>query len=209
MAVHVPFSQRPSGRQHRQTPVYIGFEQPRHRRRANFNWWGFNSLVLFFLSLGLLAPITLLMGLAGLRRKPRKMAVAGTLFSLIGVSLMAALVIGIAEHASQIKHRREFAERNRIVALEVDQGQQLLTLAAAEFEEYRDEHKGKLPADIDGNSLAIKHVDPWGELLRYEVEPDLAVLRSAGPDGDFYTDDDLIREIEGQTEYRPLLPIGD
>ena len=207
MAIHVPFSQRPSGRRHRQPPIYIGFEQPRRRKRGRFNWWGFNSILFFFLSLGLLAPFTLLMGLAGLRRRPRKMAVAGTLFSLIGVGLMATVMISVVDQANHVKRQRFAAEQNRIIAVQVVEGEQLLAFAATEFEQYRDDHEGRLPADIDGNSLAIKHVDPWGELLRYEVEPKLAVLRSAGPDGDFYTGDDLTYEIEGETDRQPLLPI--
>ena len=99
MAFHVPFSQRPSGRQHvYQGPIYIGFDEPRLVNRKKFNWWGFNGLFLFFLSLGLLSPITLLISLVGLRRRPRKMAVAGTLFSLIGVGVMAAVITaGVTE----------------------------------------------------------------------------------------------------------------
>ena len=207
MAVHVPFSQRPSGQNHREPPIYIGFEQPRRRKRGRFNWWGFSSILFFFLSLGVLSPITLLMGLAGLRRKPRKTAVVGTLFSLIGVGLMAALVIGVVEHHEYEQHQRYMAEQGRVIAVQVEEGNQLLAFAASEFEQYRDDNDGRLPLDIDGNSLAIKHVDPWGELLRYEVEPDLAILRSAGPDGDFYTTDDLTYEIDGETEREVLLPI--
>ena len=206
MAIHIPFSQRPSGRQHSQPPVYIGFEQPRRQRRP-VNWWGVNSVLLFFLSLGALSPITLLMGLKGLRRRPRKTAIVGTLFSLVGVGIMATIVIGIVRHAEQRHHQRFLAEQHQINAVQIAETEEQLAFAASEFEEFRDDHEGLLPMDLDGNSLAIKHVDPWGESLRYEVEIDRAVLRSAGPDGNFFSDDDLTYGIEGKTSYQSLLPV--
>ena len=206
MAIHVPFCQRPSGRQNSQAPVYIGFERPRRQRR-NVNWWGVNSILLFFLSLGALSPITLLMGLKGLRRRPRKTAIAGTLFSLVGVAIMGTIVIGIVQHAEQRQHQRFLAEQHRIHAVQIAETEDQLAFAASEFEEFRDGHEGLLPMDLDGNSLAIKHVDPWGESLRYEVEIDRAVLRSAGPDGSFFSDDDLTYVIEGKTSYQSLLPV--
>jgi hypothetical protein len=206
MAIHVPFSQRPSGRQQSQVPVYIGFEQPRRRRRT-VNWWGVNSILLFFLSLGALSPITLLMGLKGLRRRPRKAAIAGTLFSLVGVGIMATIFVGIVRHAEQRHHQRFLAEQHHINAVQIAETEDQLAFAASEFEEFRDSHEGQLPMDLDGNLLAIKHVDPWGESLRYEVESDQAVLRSAGPDGNFFSDDDLSYGIEGKTGFQFLLPV--
>ena len=205
MAFHVPFSQRPSGRQQSQ-PIYIGFEPPR-RKRPKFNWWGFNGIFLFFLSLGLLSPITLLISLVGLKRKPRKMAVAGTGLSLAGIAVMAALVFGAVHHDKQIRHQRRMAKERFVVAKQVDQAKALLTYAATEFEDFRDDNDGKLPCDLDGCALALKHVDPWENEIMYEVDRDAAALRSAGPDEKFFTKDDLTYRIEGETSMEPLLPI--
>ncbi len=206
MAIHVPFSHRPSGQIHRQGPIYIGFEQPRRNRRK-INWWGVNSVVLFFLSAGVLSPITLLMGLNGLRRRPRTAAVAGTALSLLGVLAMAGIVFLAVSHERYQKFQYEMARQNDIVAAEVNQTQAQLAFAAAEFEQYRDDHDGKLPIDMDGSSLAIKHVDPWGEELLYETDRDGATLRSAGPDREFFSSDDVTYDMDGETSYQPLLPV--
>lgn len=205
MAFHVPFSQRPSGR-HQAQPIYIGFEPPR-RRRAKFNWWGFGGIFVFFLSLGLLSPIALLMSLLGLRRKPRKMAVVGTGLSLVGTGIIAAIIISSIHHAEQMKHNRVMARQRIQVARQVEDGNALLVYAASEFEEFRDSHEGRLPSDLDGNALALKHVDPWDQEIMYEVDTENAALRSAGPDKEFFTRDDLTYTIDGETDREPLLPI--
>lgn len=205
MAFHVPFSQRPSGRQQSQ-PIYIGFEPPR-RKRPKFNWWGFNGIFLFFLSLGILSPVTLLISMMGLRRNPRKMAVVGTALSLIGTLVMAGLIFQASHRHQQYQHRRMMAKQQRVIAQQVERGEALLAFAAEEFEQFRDDHEGKLPCDLDGCALALKHVDPWKSEIMYEANRDSAGLRSAGPDKVFFTPDDLTYRIEGETEMQPLLPI--
>ena len=206
MAIHVPFSQRPSGQpQQHQGPVYIGFET--RRKRPKFNWWGFNGIFLFFLSLGVLSPITLLISLMGLRKRPRKMAVVGTGLSLIGTGVMAAVIFAGMQHAEQMQHERYMARHRHVIAEQIEVTEGLLVVAASEFEEYRDDNAGKLPQDTDGMMLAFKHVDPWKGELRYEVEADHALLRSAGPDSQHYTSDDLTYRIDGETDRQALLPI--
>ncbi len=205
MAFHVPFSQRPSGRR-TASPVYIGFEPPR-RQRPKFNWWGFNGLFLFFASLGFLSPIALLVSVIGLKRRPRKMAIAGTAFSLFGTALIAAGLISIVTQAQQLEHKKAMARHHRQIAGQVEQGHALLAFAADEFEDYRDENDGRLPSHQDGSALAIKNIDPWEQEVMYNLDADSATLRSAGPDREFFTADDLTYEIDGKTERQPLLPI--
>ena len=207
MAIHVPFSKRPSGRQQAQ-PVYIGFEPPR-RKRPKFNWWGFNGLFLFFGSLGILSPIALLVSLMGLRRRPRKMAVAGTALSLIGTAVMAAGIISVATHAQQMERQRVSARYQHQIAGQVEEAKTILAFAADEFEDYRDENDGQLPCDLDGCALAIKTIDPWEKEIMYNVDQDMATLRSAGPDGDFFTGDDVTYDIEGDTQQQTLLPVDE
>jgi hypothetical protein len=48
--------------------------------------------------------------------------------------------------------------------------------------------------------VAIKHKDGWGESLRFDVEREGALLRSAGPDREFDTGDDLMLKVEGKAQ---------
>lgn len=205
MAYHIPFSHRPSGR-HSRPVYYIGFDNPRRSRRKR-NWWGINSIILFFLSFGILSPLTLLMGLKGLRRRPRRAAMVGTGLSLCGTAVIALIFLTVISHAREAKVRQ--IQRYQAIqnAPLVEQAEDLLAFAATEFEGYRDDNDGRLPEHHDGNMLSIKHLDPWGKELMYEVEGEYAGLRSAGPDTQFFTADDVTHAIEGDTEIAPLLPV--
>lgn len=210
MAFHIPFNQRQSARQPR--PIYIGFEAsvaPQPPRRK-FNWWGFNGMWMSFASLltaGFLSPIPLLVSLKGLRRPGKKMAAVGTLTSLAGIGLATTIVLGgIAAHR-HVEHERHAAHVNRTVKKHVAETKSLIAAATGEIAEYRDSNAGELPNDIDANMLVIKHVDPWGESLRFDAEVDHALVRSAGPDRTFDTSDDVIEKVDGKTERTSLLPV--
>lgn len=205
MAIHIPFSHRPSGR-HGQ-PVYIGFETRRQRKPKN--WWGFSSVLFFFLSFGILSPVTLLMGLMGLRKRPRKSAAFGSVLSLAGLAGMASLFSLAVHEANQYEHRKERAQQQRLVRHQIQDCESLLAFAAEEFEGFRDENDGTLPDGLDGSALVIKHVDPWQNELMYETKSDSVLLRSAGPDGDFFTGDDLKYDVDGKPDNQTLLPIED
>lgn len=207
MAFHVPFNQRKSNQ--RRGPVYIGFDPPRRK----FNWWGLHGLwmsLASLLTLGFTSPVPLLISLNGLRKKkgPRKAAIAGTCFSLLGVGIAGAITtVTIAEHRA---HQRRQVERKmaRAIAKQKLETKQLISVAAKELENYRDSHKGQLPSIIDSNMLVIKHVDPWGESLRFDGHGDHAIIRSAGPDNQFESKDDVTVKLEGQTDSGDrLLPL--
>jgi hypothetical protein len=209
MAFHVPFNQRHSARRH--APIYIGFDVPAAPPRRKFNWWGFNGMWMSFASLvmtaGFLAPIPLIISLVGLRKPGKKMAAVGAITSLIGIGLAVALVFGaIADHSHRA-HRQKMHHYRTVVKKQVEEASSLLSVASREITEFRDSHDGALPNDIDANMLVIKHVDPWGESLRYDAELDHAIVRSAGPDRQFDTSDDVMKEIKGKTDRTPLLPI--
>lgn len=207
MPFHVPFNQRHSGR--RRGPVYIGFDPPRRK----FNWWGFNGLwmsMASLLTLGFTSPVPLLISLNGLRKKkgPRKAAVAGTFFSLLGVGI-AGTIVAVTIAAGHSDHQRRIeSKKARVVAQQKFETKQLLADAANELESYRDSHDGLLPSIIDSNMLVIKHIDPWGESLRFDGLGDHAIVRSAGPDKKFESNDDLMTKLEGETECaNQLLPL--
>lgn len=206
MAFHVPFSQRPSGTGIH-PPVYIGFNEPAARPRKKFNWWGFNGLFLFFITFGILSPVTLLISMMGLRRGPRKMALAGTLFSLIGVGVMSAIALaGFADH-KELQQRRAERQYQRSIATQVQQTEKTMMHAVVDIEDARDDSEGILPPDIDGNLIVIEHTDAWETMLRYEPEDDHSIIRSAGPDGKFDTSDDLTSRVDGEASEQPLLPV--
>lgn len=213
MAFHIPFNQRhskPTG-----PPVYIGFDralEPRPRRK--FNWWGFHGLwtsLLALTSAGLLSPLSLLISANGLRKKkgPRKAAVAGTIISLAGIALAGAIVSTIVHGQHRQHHRTQQSRLAAVAARQRSDAQQLLVTASRELEQYRASHNGFLPSVIDSNMLVIKHKDPWGEELRFDVNGnDASVVRSAGPDMVFETPDDLVRPVKGKVEAEAsLLPL--
>lgn len=200
MAFHVPFNQRPSGQSSPPGPIYIGFDLPAPVPRRKFNWWGFNGMWMSFASLitaGFLSPIPLLISLIGLRRPGKIMATIGLFISLLGTSM--ATFIGVSGY----KHYQAEVERSKaakVAALhqqQISETNELLTLAVEEIQQYQQHNDGFFPADIDGNMLVIKYVDPWGNALRFDLEKDHAVVRSAGPDGQFDSKDDVYQRLDG------------
>ena len=209
MPFHIPFNQRASANAQVLEPVYIGFERPAPPRQK-FNWWGFNGMwmsLLSLLSAGFLSPVPLLISLIGLRRPGKKMAFTGTIVSLAGVVLASSLVLGGIATARQHQHARQNARHQAALRAEVQQTQTLLGLATEELVEYRDQNQGDLPNDIDANMLVIKHIDPWGESLRYDAEVNHGVIRSAGPDKEFDSKDDVVAKVKGATDRSALIDI--
>jgi len=195
MSFHIPFHKRVSNRQHLGT-IYI--DEPLAPAKRRFNWWGFNGMCLSFLSLltlGFLSPLALLLSLIGLRRPGKGMATVGTMVSLAGIALIATIVITTASAHHHRTARIERQKQTRINAVKIQKTQGLLATAYDNLVEYRGQHEGRLPADIEGNMLVVSHVDPWGQALRYEPEAGFALVRSAGPDQEFLTPDDLIKKV--------------
>ena len=187
-------------------PIYNSFERPRKK----FNWGGFHGLWLSVLSLssaGFLSPFSLLVSLNGMRRKkgPRKFAAAGTLISIAGIALASLIVCSVAHSVYQ--HQQHLTSRKiaRKVAQQRGSAKKLVALAAKELTQYRNRHQGILPSVIDSNMLVIKHRDPWGEELRFDLNQDHGVVRSAGPDMIFETSDDVVIRVDGDIE--PLAPL--
>ena len=48
------------------------------------------------------------------------------------------------------------------------------------------------PDDIQGNMLVAELQDAWGTSLRFDKMPDRLLVRSAGPDGEAETADDVV-----------------
>lgn len=187
-------------------PVYAEFKRPKRK----FNWWGFHGLWLSLLSLmsaGFLSPLSLLISVNGMRRKkgPRKAAAAGAAISLFGIVLAGLIVSSFVR--SNYQHQQRLKNRKMAVRL-ADQkrnAKKLVATAIKELEQYRESHQGFLPSVIDSNMLVIKHTDPWGEELRFDLRKDDGVVRSAGPDMIFETPDDVVTPVEGEIETESAL----
>jgi len=200
MSFHTPFHQRASNRKHYGT-IYIN-EPPTPPKRY-FNWWGFNGMCLSFVSLltlGLLSPLALVLSLIGLRRRGKGMAFVGTMFSLLGVALI--FTIGITAYRTHQARVTAVAKQHeaRINAVKAQEAKGLLAEAYDDLVEYRGQHKGQLPADIEGNMIVVVFRDPWGQALRYELEEGFALVRSAGPDQEFLSSDDLLKRVSPKAE---------
>ncbi|MDA7880249.1 hypothetical protein N9A76_02225 [Mariniblastus sp.] len=192
MAFHTPFNQRASAKQ-QATPVYIGF-QPVRREKRKFNWWGFNGMWLAFGSLltaGFASPIPLLISLNGLRRPGKAMASIGTLVSLGGVVMATSIVLLISNAHHHRVHSKEVAQRNKIVKKQAKETGVLLAVAANKVKTFRKEAGDTADFDIEANMLIVEHTDPWGESLRFDATPDSGLVRSAGPDKTFNSEDDI------------------
>lgn len=199
MPYHIPFEHR-----RRPQPVYIGFDVPQRPRRK-FNWWGFWGLLMSlgsFLTAGFASPLSLLVSLNGMRKKkgPRKAAAAGTIFSLLGI-LMAGSIVSFAVHEEHAHRQRRHERKMRAtIAAQVEETEVAIAIAEREMDEFV-EDTGYLPSGIDGNMLMLKHIDAWGNEIRYDAESKPALLRSAGPDMAYNTDDDVTSEVDGDFEH--------
>lgn len=200
MTFHVPFNQRESRRNHRE-PVYIGFEAPA-RPRTRFNWWGFNGMWMSFASLmsaGFLSIVPLIISYIGLRRPGKKMATVGTVVSLFGVVMAGTIVLSaVGSHRAE-SYRHEQAIYQKQLGYEIRQANKMIEQANVDLIEYRDANEGFLPGDIEGNVMVVGYVDPWGESLLFEPGNETCLIRSAGPDQEFMSNDDLVKKVKGKS----------
>ncbi len=156
---------------------------------ATGNTLGVLSLVVSlcgFVTFGLTFPIGFVMGLFALRKSPKGVAIAATVIGGLGtlavVTTVALLVTAAVGFANAIQPE-----------LDTENAMSEVRSAVLEYKKQNNE----LPSDAVGKTLVGKNCDGWGKLLRYEVDPSSDegfVIRSAGADGVFDTDDDKSSE---------------
>ena len=190
MPYHIPFEHRRRG-----APIYIGFETIPPRPRRPFNGWGLASFAVLGLSLGALAPVAFLMGLVGLRKRPRTLATFSTVVSGAITGLMALAFVGAVHHAHERHARHESARVARRNAEKVAATRILLENATDDFAEFALDHDGQFPSQYEGMLLAVQHQDAWKNDLRYDIESGKCLLRSAGADQTFDSRDDVVHEV--------------
>jgi len=220
MAFHIPFEHRNQGTNAGSTgtPIYIGFDAPvnatvrRRNQSSRWNWWAFFGFPMSLFSLvftfGLLSPVALVLNLIGLSKRPRKLATAGTVISLIGTSIIAVYAVSaVSKEMQEHRHHQQTSARI-VIEKEAAATRAVLTAASKELAEYTQDNDGFLPADIDACILMLKHEDAWGESLRYDEQRENGLLRSAGPDRAFDNEDDIVQKVEGKTFRQILLPVN-
>ena len=136
---------------------------------------GFVVSLVGILSCGLISPIALILSLVALKKQPRGLAIAGTVIGGIGTLLIAGLAVAwvaIPDIQNVFKTSIAMAEAHTIIESNRGEGDEL-------------------PGDDEGNRLIEDIEDGWGNPLQYEVDGARFVVRSAGPDGKFGTEDDI------------------
>jgi hypothetical protein len=119
-----------------------------------------------------LCPVGLILSLVALKRQPRGLAIAGAVIGAVGTLALGAIIIGLLANPGYVETLVAIGEGHTVI------------------EKHRTE-SGSLPGNEDGNRL-IEHLeDGWGNPLSYELDGERYVVRSAGPDGEFGTSDDL------------------
>ncbi|MBW3599526.1 MAG: hypothetical protein KY475_19915 [Planctomycetes bacterium] len=163
--------------------LYIG--PPPVNRLGKTGLW---TSVLGLVTCGLLSPVGLFLSFAALGKKPRGAAMAGLLIGLLGslwIAFLGSLAVGGAMSAAALEQAR-LAKRTEISMVQ----------AEGEVMSYKAD-VGRLPEGIEGNKLVLQYTDAWQNPLRYDLEDDgRFAIRSAGPDTEFDTKDDLLRPHE-------------
>jgi type II secretory pathway pseudopilin PulG len=152
---------------------------------------GFVLSLIGILSCGFLSPLGLILAFAGMFKQPRGLATAGLVLGLLGSIWIFILVfiVGFAAVTSFIGlGAAGVAVANQGVTVDA------ISQANAVIQGYRAE-KGALPNEDVGQKLINAQKDAWGRTLRYKLRPGGAYdIRSAGPDGQFDTLDDITGE---------------
>ena len=160
--------------------VYIGEPPPSNA----VGIVGFVFSILGFLTCGFLSPLGFLISLVGLFKPPRGFALAGTIIGFLGTAWLAAVGYALVMGTIAAKTAAEASVQSFATMAAFEQGKAAIESSRRET--------GRLPDGIDGNKLVLDIKDGWQQPIHYVPEGDDSyVLRSAGPDGEFHTDDDL------------------
>lgn len=160
---------------------------PPCRARNGLGTSGFILSLLGILTCGLLAPLALLVSLAGLLHRPRGLAVAGTVLSLFGSLWLLAISAAAMQTYALVKPAVEpFTDEFQQTQATL----QAATSASQELLDYRRQH-GDWPETAVGQAIVGRYADAFGRPLRYTRVSEAVLVISAGADGEFATADDL------------------
>ncbi len=163
------------------------------------------SLVGLLATCGALAPVGLLLSTIAIFKKPRGFAFAGIVIGLIGtviisvIALTGAAAVGFA--ADQVRVQEQMAEREQAQI-------QIAGLAERVGVFHQQNARPPLALDLLPYVDPTMLIDPWGRAFEFEPDIDGFAIRSVGPDGVGFTDDDVYQMwdfvSEGITP-RPLM----
>lgn len=133
---------------------------------------------------GLFSPVGLGLSLLAMGRHPRFAATVGIVLGGLGTAFLVLIGWAVIAGVQTVDHQ-----------VKADRTSDSFASAVAAVEEYQMHHGGRLPEGIEGNKLLItrKLNDAWGSELRYDALARGYLIRSAGPDRQFETADDLTR----------------
>lgn len=161
---------------------------------------GFVLSIIGLLTCGTLNILSLPLSLIALLWKPRGFAFAGTIISFLGVGFLTLAGWAIVAGFIGLKGLAEEAGKAFDTHAAISEANEAIR-------RYQQEHNA-LPDGIEGNKLVVEKKDAWQTELRYEVDGNNYVIRSAGPDKTFDTPDDLTSQ-EQQVETNLDIDIGD
>jgi hypothetical protein len=133
------------------------------------------SLVGIVFTCGVICPIGLILSLIGIGKEPKGLAIAGTVIGAVGS--LGFVFVGLGIVAGLLFSQVEPPDT--------------LGLAVEAVESYA-RQMGEIPPAEEGQELIKLIQDAWGNELRYEPGEASFLIRSAGPDGVFDTDDDVV-----------------
>ncbi len=140
---------------------------------------GFVCAVVGSLTCGVLSPLALVFSAIALFKRPRGLAIAGTVLGLIGSLWLAFFGVALVLGMLGLRVAEEIATTDS------------LRDAAMRIDEYEGEH-GAYPSQEEGQRIIQPYTDDWGNALRYAVVAGGAyTIISSGRDGTFGTADDL------------------
>ncbi len=146
---------------------------------------GFIISLIGLATFGLISPLALIFGILGLKREPKGLAIVGTVIGAVGCVSLAAFGVGAFMDRDRVESAAARIERSEIAVEE-----------AVELIEQEREELGRLPSAGDGNLLISAITDGWRRFLMYVVEEGAYEVISAGPDAEFFNDDDIYRKSE-------------
>ncbi len=154
---------------------------------------GFVCSIIGLLTGGLLCPMGLLISLIALGRRPKGFAIAGVIIGLLGtcggVILLVIACLAVLGMLGMVAMAVLASDPER---LEVTSDMVAMTVVV---QQYRNE-RGDLPEDLDAVELDdLRRMDPWGNAYSYRLLPRTEMgydIVSAGKDGQFDTEDDLM-----------------
>ncbi len=141
---------------------------------------------------GLISPIALIFSILGLRKEPKGLAVAGTVISAVGCLTGVAFGLGALMVLEGVDEDWLTIESD---AARIERSEDAVEEAADLIEQEREE-LGRLPSAGDGNLLISAVTDGWERSLMYVVEGGAYEVISAGPDAEFFNEDDIYRKSE-------------